>query len=93
VATATLVDKIADVSTAILPVSVTLVLSYLVTIFIVINDPLSSLSPSRIRSSRADFGQHDQSCGSSMPTGDVSLRQDARPLPIDYAVCHDRGPR
>jgi ABC-2 type transport system permease protein len=43
-ATAALVDKIADVSTAILPVSITLILSYLVTIFIVINNPLSPLS-------------------------------------------------
>jgi ABC-2 type transport system permease protein len=43
-ATAALVDKIADVSTAILPVSLTLILSYLVTIFIVIDNPLSPLS-------------------------------------------------
>lgn len=43
-ATAALVDKISEVSTAILPVSMMLILSYLVTVFIVIDNPLSTLS-------------------------------------------------
>ena len=43
-ATAALVDKISDVSTAILPVTMMLVLSYFVTVFIVIDNPLSPLS-------------------------------------------------
>jgi ABC-2 type transport system permease protein len=43
-AAATLVDKVAEVGTAVLPVTVALVLSYLVTIIVVPNDPSSSLS-------------------------------------------------
>lgn len=43
-AAATLVDKVSDVGTAVLPVSVTLVLSYLVTIIVVPADPSSPLS-------------------------------------------------
>ena len=43
-ATAALVDKVADVSTAILPVTTMLILSYLVTVFIVIDNPQSPLS-------------------------------------------------
>jgi ABC-2 type transport system permease protein len=43
-ATAALVDKVADVSTAILPVTTILILSYLVTVLIVIDNPLSPLS-------------------------------------------------
>jgi len=43
-ATAALVDKITDVSTAILPVTILLILSYLVSIVVVINNPMSPLS-------------------------------------------------
>ena len=43
-ATAALVDKVADVGTAVLPITVTLVLSYLVAIIVVTGDPSSPLS-------------------------------------------------